>query len=134
MGPALVSQLIVLSFGLGSVAADKAVACELSTAFDYLGKSLGSAPSGKLAIPEPDECKAGCAPCDPPSGTQCYEPEWGGRPHHIWKDYHFQIWEQGQNPKTCQCFWDRKHGPEGATGTQPGVLLDCLEYPSWPNN
>jgi RHS repeat-associated protein len=125
--------LVVLAVGLGTVAADKEVACALNTAYDVLAKTVGSG-FQKVAIPEPDQCKAECPPCDPPSGTQCYEPEWGGRPHHIWKDYHFQIWQQNQNPKTCKCFWDRKHGPGGATGDYPDDMNDCLEYPSWPNN
>ena len=133
-GGDLVEYALVTSIvALGTVAADKAVACSLSTAFTEIGKSLGTAVFGEMAIPEPSGCTARCAPCVPPSGTQCYEPEWGGRPHHIWKDYHYQIWQQNQNPTTCFCFWDRLHGASGATGAQPN-LLDCMEYPSWPNN
>jgi RHS repeat-associated protein len=133
-GAGLEYALLITVIAIEVIPAEKAVACSLKTAFTEIGKSLGTAVFGELAIPDSANCTASCAPCKPPSGTQCYEPEWGGRPHHIWKDYHFQIWQQNQNPTTCFCFWDRLHGASGATGAQPGNLLDCMEYPSWPNN
>ena len=127
--------LIVLAIGFGSVAVDKAVACELSTAFDYLKKSLGSAPSGNLAIPEPDECKAGCPPCDPPVGTKCYVPN-SGHPHPkaLGWDPHYHIWNQGQDPETCTCHWRENHGSNGTYQFPPLGLYECDFYPSWPNN
>jgi hypothetical protein len=63
---------------LGSVAASKKEACAINTAFSTLGLSMGSVPSGGgMAIPEPEKCKAKCPPCDPPAGTQCFEPHSG---------------------------------------------------------
>ena len=124
---------IILAIGLGTVAADKSVACALNTAFDTLALSLGSLPStGLPAIPKPATCNAGCPPCDPPGGTQCYETH-SGHPHNGW-DPHSHIWQQNQNPNTCKCFWNRGGGTGGATQFPPAGMSECSSYPSWPTN
>src|ERR1700727_685756 len=77
---------------LVTVAVDKPLACNLQSAFTYLAKSLGTAPLGEMAIPEPAECTAKCAPCIPPAGTECYEPHSGHT--HGGFDRHFHLWWQ----------------------------------------
>jgi len=79
--------------------------------------------------------KGECPPCDPPKGTLCSEADWGHpHPKSLGWDPHWHIWQQNQNPQTCKCYWDRKHGPKGARQYEPSDMKDCMEYPSWPNN
>jgi RHS repeat-associated protein len=121
--------LIISAIGLGTVAADKSVACALQTAYNYIAKSVGA---GALALPVPAQCTAKCPPCDPPSGTQCYETH-SGHTHNGW-DPHSHIWQQNQNPNTCKCFWNRGGGTGGATQFPPIGMSECSSYPSWPTN
>jgi hypothetical protein len=127
---------LITAVAIAEVPVAKAVACSLNTAYDTLALSLGSIPSSGLpAIPTPANCSAKCAPCSPPSGTICSEADWGHpHPKSLGWDPHWHIWQQNQNPQTCACYWDRKHGPCGARQFEPGDMLDCMEYPSWPNN
>ena len=91
--------LIVSAVALGTVAADKEVACALNTAYDRIALTV---PAGQPAIPEPDECKAKCGPCDPPpgSGTRCYQPD-SGHPHpkELGWDPHYHIWQRESEPE-----------------------------------
>lgn len=123
---------IIFAIGLATVAVNKSVACELGTAFDYLAKSLGAAPSGQLAIPKPQQCNAGCPPCDPPVGTECMQFD-SGHTHNGW-DPHYHLWKRGQVPSTCQCRWDRIAGRKGGYQFPLLGLEECSSIPSWPAN
>jgi RHS repeat-associated protein len=81
------------------------------------------------------EVKKKCKPCDPPAGTRCYVPN-SGHPHptSLGWDPHYHIWNQGQNPDTCQCFWRENHGSNGTYQFPPLGLYECSYYPSWPAN
>ena len=123
---------LILAIGLYEVAANRSVACSLNTAFTVLGKSIGTAPFAEMAIPVPQQCTAKCAPCVPPSGTECYETH-SGHTHNGW-DPHSHIWQQNQNPQSCKCYWNRGRGSDGATQFPPAGMSECSSYPSWPTN
>ena len=75
--------------------------------------------------------ESSCVPCDPPQGTECYVTD-SGHTHNGW-DPHYHIWRRGQNPKTCQCFWNRGAGKNGATEFPPSSLQKCEIFITWPN-
>ena len=124
--------LVITAIGLGTVAADRSVACALNTAYDFLVDSLPSLISGGgLAIPEPEKCKAKCGPCDPPVGTACQQPD-SGHLHHGW-DPHYHLWKRGQRPD-CTCTWNKindKTRPDPIYGKDGDLLPECSSFPSW---
>jgi RHS repeat-associated protein len=125
-------EAMLLTLSVAAVPAIKAVACALNTAYDYLAKTIGAE---ELAIPVPAKCKADCPPCDPPAGTECYDPD-SGHPHPkaLGWDPHYHLWNQGQDPQTCECHWRENHGSRGAYQFPPMGMYECDYYPSWPSN
>ncbi|MDR0702327.1 MAG: hypothetical protein LBF61_07965, partial [Azoarcus sp.] len=75
--------------------------------------------------------KKPCPPCSPPVDTKCHQSD-SGHTHNGW-GHHFHIWNRGQNPDTCKCFWNKKHGPAGTTHFPPEAMSDCRTYSSWPS-
>jgi RHS repeat-associated protein len=120
--------LLITAIAIEAIPAEKALACALKTAYDYVAKSVAAM---KLAIPNPSECRAECPPCDPPAGTQCYESH-SGHTHNGW-DPHYRIWIQNQDQNTCKCFWNKQRGTTGVTQFPPAGL-ECSSYPTWPWN
>ncbi|MDD4616019.1 MAG: hypothetical protein PHW76_02735 [Alphaproteobacteria bacterium] len=71
-------------------------------------------------------------PCDPPSGTMCYEQN-VGHTHNGW-DPHYHIWARNQNSSTGKCYWNRTAGTSGTAQSPPAGMASCSSYSSWPNN
>ena len=124
--------MLISMITIAEIPAIKAVACSLSTAYYYLADSLHAITSGgELAIPEPEECKARCGPCDPPVGTECQQSD-SGHLHHGW-DPHFHLWKRGQRPD-CTCTWNKindKTRPDPISGGDGDLLPECSSYTSW---
>jgi len=123
--------LIIGIVAVGAIVGIEEVACEdkILYAEDTLGVQ------GMINItPERSSCtaKGECPPCNPPSGTQCYEPH-SGHPHSGW-DPHYHLWQQNQSPNTCKCYWNNINGPGGASQFPPPGVSECSSYPSWPAN
>jgi RHS repeat-associated protein len=117
---------------IAEIPAIKAAACSLSTAYYYLADSIPAITSGgEPAIPEPEECKARCGPCDPPVGTECQQSD-SGHLHHGW-DPHYHLWKRGQRPD-CTCTWNKindKTRPDPISGGDGDLLPECSSFSSW---
>ena len=78
-----------------------------------------------------NKLRQGCPPCNPPVGTECYEPNYG-HTHNGW-DPHYHMWSRGQG-SDCVCHWNKWNGTKGATQTPKDGIQECSTYASWPNN
>ena len=68
----------------------------------YLGDEIQKAVDAIFSCP-------GCPPCVPPEGTLGYRIDEvpPGRKHYPFPGTHVHIYIMRQNPKTCECFWNK---------------------------
>ena len=123
--------MLVGVLALGTVAADKKLACSISTSLASEAVEL----MGGTAIPDESHCTAhGCKPCVPPVGAEAYDLDWGQQGDHFFKgnqlyippgEAHWHLLVMNQSPyPMCQCFWQKT---KSGGGFPPGPPPDMDE-------